>query len=71
MPFFFSYSSVVVLTVQFLFDDLRFNISLSIKIGVVEVIREPYKVRKQKNVWKFPYLWGGRGSDQGQFPYNF
>ena len=23
-------------------------------------LREPYKVRKQKNVWKFPDLWGGR-----------
>ena len=27
----------------------------------VRIVRELYKVRKQKNVWKFPYLWGGGG----------
>ena len=47
------------------------DISLMEYQHINNLLREPYKVRKKKNVWKFPYLWGWGGSDQGQFPYNF
>ena len=30
-----------------------------------------FQKKKQPNIWKFPYVWGMRGSGGGPFPYVF